>query len=229
MNNFRHVLLAVLSCFLFSGSVCCAADYQCAFTKEGWNPADWLIIKEPRNERIGGWVQEKECLRNRVPEGVSKKELINQAYVDMVLKDRKYTDVEIRCTMSFEDRGSPGIVLRCGLGKNKEGVDENRDMIWAGIWDQGICIWQYKYEDYDGKPNSSKGWHQVGFSRLTIPPGKKVELKVTVKRDCIEAEAEGQHVGFYDDRMPLEGFVGISAGEGVNRIYDFSVTSLQKK
>ena len=124
------------------------ADYQCSFARGAWNPGDWLIIKEPRFAKAGEWIQEDNCIRNRVPDDASKADLLdtgkraNETFTTMILKGRMYGDVEIRSKMSFEDRMAPLIVLRAGLGLNADGVAENLDMYNAVIFDEGIRIWQ---------------------------------------------------------------------------------------
>jgi len=41
------------------------------FTPDGWKPEEWFLIKSPRFDHFGKWVQQDDCIRNEVPAGVS--------------------------------------------------------------------------------------------------------------------------------------------------------------
>jgi len=190
------------------------------------------MVKEPRWEKIGEWIQEEGCIRNRVPEGVSAKDLIGKrakdTFANMVLKDRVFGDCEVRCTMSFDDRMAPSILGRCAVEKNKDGVFENRHMYSVVLFDEGINVWRYSHEAFTA---TKRGWRKVAFSRFKLLPKTKYELKVTVnvRRKCIEVTVGDHHIGVTDEAMPAGGHVGICGCEGVNRFYDFSVRGIGRK
>ena len=203
------------------------ADYHCLFVRGEWNSADWLIIKEPRFAKLGEWIQETDCIRNRVPENATKDELVgkraDETFTSMILKDKIYEDVEIRSTLSFDDRMAPAIIVRAELDKNKDGSPENRNMCNVVIYDEGINIWLYNHADFVA---GKRGWRKAAFSRFKLLSKTQYEVIVTVKKNCLEVRVGDHHLGLTDDAIPAKGYMGICGCEGVNRFYNFSLKEL---
>lgn len=227
--------VAVWVCAL-RAAVAQEGEYRCAFARGGWDPAQWLMVKEPRMEKMGEWIQEDDCIRNRVPDGASDKDLwgkrAKETFANMVLKDRIFRDAEIRCVMSFDDRMAPTILVRCAVEKNKDGIVENRDMHAVVIYDEGINVWRYRHEDFlAAKPGTNQGWRKAVFSRFTLLPKTRYDVTVTMKQSSVEVKVGDHHIGFVDETMAPEGHIGICGCEGVNRFYEFSVkeTGAKKK
>ncbi len=205
------------------------ADYHCSFARGGWDPADWLMVKEPRFPRVGAWLQEDACIRNCVPADAAPDDLIetgrraNETFTTMLLKDRLYGDAVMRSTVSFEHRMAPLLILRAGLGAAPDGTPETRDMINVVLFDQGLRVWHYRHADYTaGRP----AWRLAAFSRFPLTPNTPYALEVRMKQDCLEARVDDRHLGLTDPTLPARGYVGLCGCEGVTRFYDVSVNAL---
>lgn len=192
------------------------------------------MIKEPRFAEMGAWIQDEDCIHNRVPLDAVPAELIDsgrradETFTSMILKDRIYGDLEIRSVMSFDDRMAPLIILKAALDSSVDGFPENRDMYNVVVFDKGIRVWRYLHAGFvAGQPPNRRAWHEVAFSQFRLLPKTKYEVIVTARKYCIEVKLENHHLGFTDNAMPYVGYVGICGCEGVNRFYDFAIRNLK--
>ena len=72
------------------GSRGAPVSFSCTFTEVGWDKDAWVLVKSPRWDRMGDWVQRQDCLENGTPEGAEPADLLGklapETYSSMVLK-----------------------------------------------------------------------------------------------------------------------------------------------
>lgn len=228
MNKFIKVGLAAV---VFAGCqlVLGAEQYFTDFARKKWNKADWQIIKSPRWNYVGEFVQLNDCIANQTPnlpdEEIFKKH-VNKVYSCMALKKQFKGDCAIQCTMSFDHRMAPSILIASGFGKSSQGAMEQRDHFEIVLYDGGINIWHHYYKD--GKPS----WRKAAFIECKYEAKKQYKLKAiyrkTAKGKELSVICNNQRFGYMDDSLPDSYFVGIIGCEGRNRFYDFKINTDKK-
>ncbi len=188
-----------------------ALTYNCRFARNAWKADDWIMVKSPRWAYFGKWVQNADHIVNATPEGTT------EDYTSMVLKPKVGGNVAVTCTMSFDDKFAPLIVLADTLGADDKANPEYRNHTEIVAYNGGINIWQHYYRD--GKPSYVK----LAWSDFELKPKTKYEMKVTVNGKQIQVSVGGHTIGCTDSDLPDLFQVGITGCEGKNRFYDFSV------
>lgn len=207
-----------------------AFEYSCSFAREKWNSADFMMVKSPRWNRFGSWIQEADHIVQNVPASATEKDLHErmhpEAYVAMCLgkKIKLHKTASCSSVMSFDYRMAPLIVIAPELGKNEQfNAPEFREHWEIVLYDLGINVWHHFWKD--GKAS----W--VKHSYLLAPYQKltKYELKVTVsatsRGEMLEVECDGRKFGCHLPGLGKEFYFGIIGCEGRNRFYDFKVSA----
>lgn len=199
-------------------------SYSCQFTQGNWNIKDWQMVKSPRWDHLGEWIQKKDCIQNATPVNATAKDLggakAGETYTSMVLKQKASGRLEISSTLSFEDQYAPLIVLADNLGQDTSGHPEYRNHTEIVIYDGGINIWQHYYRD--GKPS----WVKVAWENFKLKSKTKYHVQVKVDGNRIEVTAGGHTLGCTDLDLPSQYYVGVTACEGINNFYEFGAKSL---
>lgn len=252
----KKILLSALAVLAFGAF---AGELKCKFVEGGWNPDDWLNVKSPRWDYVGGFVQEKGYIRNLIPDvsdmvtAKKKSERIKQTqeilqgkkapetFASMVLKNQVNGNAKISATMDFDYRMAPEIILSAPLGANKDGVAEYCEYWEIVLFDEGINVWHHELKN--GKPF----WRKAAFLNMegkkdkngNIPNGKMfkknkkytmdVEIIFTSKCPQVTVSCEGYKVGCMLPTFPKEYYVGITACEGINKFYDFKLVTPDAK
>lgn len=227
MNIKISLLIFSVTFFIFPGFS--MENYKCSFTGEGWNPDDWLIIKSPRWEHIGSWVQEKDCIANKVAPDISLNDMLDkragETYTSMVLKEKFSGSAEISSTISFSHLMAPLIVISGDYEKNPAGIPEYREHYEVVLCNKGINVWHHFFKD--GKAS----WRKAAFMKTEFKANEKylltVKLDFSVRGPMMTISADGKTFGFFDEALPRSFHAGITGCEGINHFYDFSVKKLK--
>ena len=215
--------------------VCCSSaiqgkDYYTTFAKGKWDESLWFAAKSHRFNYMGTMVQFDDHIMNKVPDlpdDVIFKKYASSVYSCIMMYQKYQMPSDISCTMSFDHRMAPLIVLAKNMGKSKKGEPEHREHYEVIIYDEGINVWHHYYKD--GKPI----YRRAAFLNTKFFPHKKYNLQVRVRKDhkgkYMEVECDGQKFGFMDKSLPETFYVGIIGCEGRNRFYDFGIRTPEVK
>ena len=230
MKSFKCYIIVFLVLLV---SACSFAEpfFKCSFAKDKWDPNDWTLVKSPRWEHFGNWVQKDTHIVNQTPAEATPDEMMSaraaETYTSMVLKQQISGRVTISSTMAFTGQMAPLIVITDELGKDKKGRAEYREHFEIVIFDQGVNVWHHYFKD--GKPF----WKKAAYSKFTLKPNVKYKVKVKIsptQRGKTLSVNIGEHeFGYIDDSLPDNFYVGITGCEGVNRFYDFTVEKEKEK
>ncbi len=194
------------------------------FGRDRWNKNDWMPVKSARWDYTGEFVQMDDHIVNRCPD-VSDEELyanhVTDVYVSQVLREKFSAKAEIACTMSFDHLMAPLIVIAPKLGTDSKGIAEYREHHEIVLYNEGINIWHYTFD------NGPK-WHLAAFLRAPFAAKERHTMRITVERRRevqLTIECGGHIFGYQDEFLTDEFYTGITACEGRNRFYDFSVTT----
>lgn len=207
-----------------------AEEFNCDFTPEGWKAEEWILIKSPRWEHFGGWVQAEDHITNQIPDGATAEEMLSkkaaETYTSMLWgkKISAKRKVVIKSEMSFDHRMAPLLVIAPEYSKDAQGRPEYRQHWEIVLYDQGLNVWHHNMKD--DKPC----WYKAGYLKATYPPKEKLLLTVSItypggdRHPIIEVECGGQSFGYSEIALPKEFYVGLAGCEGSNRFYNFSVS-----
>ena len=218
--------------------------YDAKFVKGSWKMSDWEMVRSWRFDHDAEFLQLANCIQNRVPEGVSDQELQGkkgaEGYAIMLLKQKFSGNAVISCTMEFDYRMAPGIIISTEpvkYGKDKLELREHFEVI---LYDDGLNLWHHYFEK--GKPGSKdprvkksgveQKWRKNCYllEKKFYKPKTRYTLTVSVKNTAGGAQMEiscgGRVIGCYLPGMFKGQYrIGLVGCEGRNRFYDFKVTN----
>ncbi len=230
MSKLNAVMAILLVCLGVA-----AEEQKWDFRRGKWNSADWLEIKNPRWEYFGKWIQEKDHIRNAVPTGeppeVLQGKRAAETFSSMLVKDVLKGNAKASCTMSFDYRMAPEIVLAGPLGKSAKEIPEFREYWEIVLFDEGINVWHHEMKD--GKPF----WRKAAFVSCKFEKDRKYTMEAEVvftakcpmlNVSCSPFGDKKQEVKFgcMLPTLPKEYYIGISGCEGKNRFYDFTLNRM---
>ena len=218
--------------------------YEAKFVKGGWKMSDWEMVRSWRFDHDAQFLQMANCIQNKVPEGVSDIELQgkkgNEGYAIMLLKQKFKGNTVITCTMEFDYRMAPGLIIAhepVKYGKDKLELREHYEVI---LYDDGLNLWHHFFEK--GQPGSKdprvikSGVEQKWRKQFALldkkfyKPKTKYEVKVSIRQTSrgpqVEIACDGRVISGYAPRIPAGEYrIGLVGCEGRNRFYDFKVTN----
>lgn len=226
MNKLTRDLFLFIFLLLVSGTLL-AAEWSCSFARGGWNADDWVLVKSPRWDYFGGWVQHDDHLMNEYPTDATAREMLGkragETYTSMVYKHRVSGKTEFAATMLFEDRMAPELVIAGELTTDAKGRPEYQEHWEIVLYDEGINVWHHEIRD--GKPF----WRKAAFLKTPYQRGVKYAMEALIefprdgKGPQLTVTCDGKRFGCLLPTLPTEFFVGVTACEGVNRFYDFKL------
>ncbi len=199
--------------------------FHCSFAQNAWSPKQWILVKSPRWNYFGGWVQRADCIENQTPAGVPEKDLLGkraaETYTSMVLDRRFSGNITVQAGMEFTDRMAPLIVIAPVLGRDGKGRPEYREHFEVVIFDRGVNVWHHFFDN--GRPS----WIKAAYWRFPLEANHRYRLTVRLGRNShgrtLTLRVAGHELGYSDPSLPREFYVGITGCEGRNRFYDFRV------
>ena len=218
--------------------------YNAKFVKGGWKSSDWEMVRSWRFDHDAAFLQMPGFIQNRVPEGLTDQELQGRkghpGYAIMLLKQKFTGNTVISCTMEFDYRMAPGIIIASEPAAIAGGKLELREHFEVILYDDGLNLWHHYFEK--GKPGSKdprvirsgveQKWRKNNYllEKKFYKPKTKYELKVSVrytpKGPQIEISCGGRTIGSYEPKMFSGSYrIGLVGCEGRNRFYDFKVTN----
>ena len=205
-------------------------EFKADFSRDKWNPADFVMVKGPRWSCVRSWRQESDHIVQEVPDDVSDKVLhdtmLDEAYVAMCYGKKVKLDQQVVCSsaMSFDDRMAPLIVIAPELGIHApSGAPEFREHWEIVLYDLGINVWQHLW--VNEKPAFIKFAHMNSSFDKKTRYELKITINDTVKGQMLEVECDGRSFGCYLPGLGKEFYLGIIGCEGRNRFYDFKISA----
>lgn len=156
MARFASVL-AMIGLFVLANPVMTKA-VSFTFTPAGWKPEEWILVKSPRMEHVGKWVQKEYRIQNDVPAGIAPEDLqgkrANDTYTSMVYAKPFTGDLYVAVGLAFTYRMAPLIVVAPELGKDAVGRPEYREHFEICVFNEGVNVWHHTF--VNGKPSYKK-------------------------------------------------------------------------
>lgn len=195
---------------------------HCTFTKDGWNPADWLHVIRPDWRHFGKWIQGTDYIENDTPQGATADALqgdrAQETHASIVYHQPVQGSVEVTSTMSFAYRMAPLIVFGAAIRpSDRPDYQEYQDSYEIVLWDEGVNVWhQYSSE---GKVR----WDLIAYSKFPLKPNTRYTLHVRREGQTLHIRVDDHAFGVLAPALPASCYIGITGCEGINRFYDFSI------
>ena len=188
------------------------------FEKGAWQAEDFLSAASSRVEYRLTFGQKDDCIHN---EGADKMD--ESAYVSMVHR----TPVSLPCLLetecSFRTYGAPLLILADAVDTLPDGRLQYGHHIEVVGWEKGINVW-----DLTPDPEAPNGQRTVNLGRFSFPIEDGARFLLTARADrqglVVGAEVNGRSAQFdCPCVLPEKCYVGITACEGENYFYRFSI------
>ena len=188
------------------------------FEKGAWQAEEFLSAASSRVEYRLTFGQKDDCIHN---EGADKMD--EYAYVSMVHR----TPVSLPCLLetecSFRTYGAPLLILADAVDTLPDGRLQYGHHIEVVGWEKGINVW-----DLTPDPEAPNGQRTVNLGRFSFPieDGARFLLPARADRQglVVGAEVNGRSAQFdCPCVLPEKCYVGITACEGENYFYRFSI------
>jgi hypothetical protein len=201
------------------------SSFSCKFGKGQWKSSDWIMVKSARWTFFQDkWIQNADNIENPVPDRPVDQWTSDQgdeSYVSMVTKEKFKGNLVVKSTMEFDPKLAPLIVLAEDLGKSRMGIPEYRNHTEIVIFNEGVNVWVHTYD----KKTKSTSFILAAFARFPLQGKTRYITEVRREGKTLTIKIAGHCFGVYLPNLADELHVGITACEGHNRFYDFSVTS----
>ena len=203
-------LLAIMGSLLMSvGPLSSSAGetntWSCRFGRGAWQTGDWFFVERRDMPSNPEWIQKDDCVEN------------DGRHTSMLLKKKFAGDVTLRATMAFADRMAPSIVIATGVGKTPDGKTVYNEHLEVVLFDEGINVWTLHTVD------NRSIWKLTAFCRFKLTGNTAYKLQVTKKGKELAITVDNHTFGYSEESLPDDFYVGITAAEGVNRVFDFAV------
>lgn len=185
---------------LFLTTLPAFSDVNVKFSR--WEAGQWESVREPGEAHPGKWAQEADCLH------AGEKET---GVLNFLHRSIEAADVTVESRMAFIGGGAPSLLLRA---QQRDGIvgDTYSIVLHKG----GINLWR-RVDGRSSKVAQVKFNPQENEAYRVRAAAEGWRLRVWVD-DVLQVDAE-------DATIPMSGRVGIWAGEGVCRFYDFTAAA----
>ena len=201
--------------------------FGCCFAEGAWDSVEWWLVRSPRWDGEGEWVQEHDHLRNRVPDRWSPEEMIEggpgagETYASMLYRRPLTGEFHAVARMSFDHRMAPLIVLAAEPA-TVGSFREYRDHCEIVLFDEGVNVWVHGFSD------QGPHWALTAYWRFPLAPMVKHHLHVHRVGHQLNLSVDNQEFSCHVAALPEILYAGITACEGVNRFFDFNLTRGEK-
>lgn len=183
--------------------------YSCAFSDHGWNADDWMFVRRGDYATTDKWLQKADHIENT--------NAASNSFTSMVLRKKWHGDFHITAGMAFTDRMAPEVMLASNIGTDAQGRPEYERRVEVVLWDQGINVW------FLDKVNGKTTWIKTAYDQFPLQKDTEYQLQVTRKGKELTITV-GDHIfGYYEASLPDDLYVGVTACEGINRLYNFAI------
>jgi hypothetical protein len=204
-------------------------NYACNFARGAWKADEWTLVKSPRWDHFGGWVQGEDYIQNETPDVPDKRlflenqQLAEKTYSSMVLARPIEGNFNLNVRMSFLDRMAPLVVLAPELEQDDKGRPHYGKHFEFVLYDLGINVWEHFYSRTEGP-----SWMLRGFMPRPLNANQTHSLTLQLKhhgrRQAVNILLNEQVQMTIGLEIGPKMFAGITGCEGENRFYSFELS-----
>ncbi len=142
-------------------------------------------------------------------------------YISIVTKEKYKSGCVVKTKCSFDKFGAPLIVFSDDITTDENGYKRYGHHYEVVAYEDGINVWCIDPDPSRvERPIAPK---RIAFAEFPVEAGKEIELEVEICEGKIISRMLGCELVAEDCGIPAEFHVGITACEGKNYFYGFSV------
>ena len=185
------------------------------FKKNTWNNDDFMYVYSPICKDFKEFIQEDNCISNSFNEKIN-----DYDYISMVTKQKypKGTRISTRC--SFDKFGAPLIVLTDSIDNIKSRNIYNFHFEFVA-YEDGFNVWQII--PFPQRPERPIDPTKICRTLFKIEDKSIIDLSVEVTEKSFIVTVNGIGSEIWNDKIPENFHVGITACEGINKFYDLTI------
>lgn len=189
-----------------------------SFGKGAWDPAAWVLARNPTVENLGQWVQRDTCIENATPTDPARMSSLEDTLTTMVYREPVAGDWTATATLQFGPGGAPGIVLAQDWAPGADGRPVYGEFYEAIIYARGINLWRHFARE------GRRVYERTVFFEFELQPDTPYRFSVQRKGAALEMSIDGRRAGVLLPALPEQLFLGVEGCEGVCQVTDFVVT-----
>ena len=184
----------------------------CTFTPGSWEASDFRFAWSPRVRSLAkfAFTQEPDCIVNG-PNGE------DFDYVSMLTNETFTPGVTLKTTCAFEKFGAPLLVFSGDLQAQPDGTYRFGRHFEVVAYEDGFNLWRLEPDGDTLAVTKLLGVH------FPVTAGKPHQLAVKITADRLTITLDEHTAELPVADIPSAFHVGITACEGINRFYDFTV------
>ena len=196
---------------------------QYKFSRNEWNKNDFFYAYSPACLDRVEFKQEEDCIIS----GIGKS-FLGYEYISIVNRQTQRSGVCLHTECSFERFGAPLIVFSDDIQTNERGERIYGKYFEIVAYEEGINIWKIlpypENQDCPIKPTL------LATKKFAVAGNTRIDMKVQIDKDCIKTWVNEEFLEVEVEDLPTTEFwVGITACEGINRFYSFTIDNAFKK
>ncbi len=146
------------------------------------------------------------------------------SYISLISKEKFSGKVKLSTKCSFCNYGAPLIVLSNDLTTNEDGTKLYGAHYEIVAYEDGCNIWYVVlFPENTSHPIKST---RIGYAQFKIEPNTIIDISAEIDGKKLTACINGHTVECFDENIPYQFCAGLTACEGPNRFYEFSVEKL---
>ena len=142
-------------------------------------------------------------------------------YVSIITKEKFASGTKFSTTCSFGKFGAPLIVFSGDVSENTDGTALYGLHFEVVAYEGGCNIWHI--EPWPERVERPIRTQKIAFKEFEIRPDERITITVEVKGKTILANVNGHIITCENEDVPETFHVGVTACEGPNHFYDFTV------
>ena len=182
----------------------------------GLDPSEFYYCYSPQAKVCGVFERETDCIKNRYNAEVGDYE-----YTTAMLKEKLTVGDRITLVCDFERRGAPLVVFTDEL-ITKGGKPYYGEHFEVVTFEEGVNVWHNIPTGIDD-PKRALKTNKLHFESIPTPNKARVTLSVVFREGGIDVMMNGKEFSLDIEGMPREFAFGITACEGINRLYSLTV------
>ena len=140
--------------------------------------------------------------------------------ISLLSKERYAPGVKATLRCSFDDLGCPEIILVKSPEGCEDGAVRYGECFEVVLWKNGVNIWRHFMDE-----NYKCSWHKRIGLEMPVTEGDIHELTVEIKENYIVFSVDGVTLATRTEDIFESFHIGVTACEGIVRLYDFTVES----
>jgi hypothetical protein len=138
--------------------------------------------------------------------------------ISMLTKEKVSAGVTATLRCSFDDIGCPEIIIVPETELCPDGEVRYGACFEVVLWKNGINVWRH-FREEDGRCH----WHLRLGDTFNVTEGDIHTLTVNVEEYYLNIDVDGHKIRLRVEDIPEKFYIGLTACEGIVRLYDYKV------